>query len=577
MDEKNFVRVIQNNCSLYQDKVAYIDISESCINEITYKQLHAKIEKLAGYLQILEMENETALIMTSDNLNSIISLFACIYANVIGVPVYPPKKNHHMERLKSIITNSSAKYILIDRKVNASEFTKESTFIRVDKILEEVQEYKWQYGNYSLDSIAYLQYTSGTTQYAKGAIVKHQNLIANLKLSQTILQLTDQDVFVSWLPFYHDLGLVGNIFLSFFTGGICVMFSSISFMISPKLWIRYISEYRATIIMAPNFAYQMCIDKITDDEIKEYNLISLRSAVNAAEPIRLETLHKFQDKYSPIGLRKNVLNPSYGLAENTLTATSHEAGSQYVVKELSKTFMKNNSIFLSKEGRRLVASGKILADQVIKIVSISDGSLLGDNQVGEIWIHSASVCHGYWAQRELTDKYFANQSLNDSLCYFKTSDVGFLEDNYLFNLGRLQDVILIKNTYYLSHDIEFIISQVASEIPDNAGVVFTTEDNNEQLIVVLEIDRKLRASKRESDSIREKQKEDRRKLIIERVNNCLRTVFSLYPEKILLIQEKSAPKTSSGKIQRIQCRKMYQNGELKIWESIKYDRETRSR
>lgn len=566
MQNTNIVTILEKNAGRYPTKNAYIYFDEKKEERaITYCVLLEKIKKLAGYFQYMEAEGERVLIIIPSGIDYVIAFFGCIFANTIAVPAYCAGTSHHKRRLQEIIDNSKAKYVLVNQGISEKKLElfleKDLVFVNINDILEDEKEFNWIKGNYESDTTAYIQYTSGTTNFTKGSIISHSNIIANERMTEIALNAHNNEVFVCWLPLYHDMGLVGNIILSAYLGATCVIMNSLSFTSSPKFWLFCISRYRATIITAPNFAYQLCIDRIADEDLHHCDLSSLNVVINGAEPIRLDTLEGFKKKFGAYGLKEGVMNPSYGLAENTLITTTHRRGENYRCLLLEYSWLNKNKLVLSEKGLKLVSSGKILDMEVIKILDTKTLDPVDEGDIGEIWLNSNSIAKGYWGLEKMTKEYFGLKIDGYSMSFFKTGDIGFIKDEYLYVLDRLSDLIVIKNKKYLAQDIEYILQNKVPELVKDSLAAFIIEQG-EKLVIVSEISKSLRKMPNNKNRDAELKKESRRDEITQMIYDTIQKIYKVKSYDIVLIREKSIPKTSSGKVQRQLCKKMYLENKL---------------
>lgn len=571
----NIVDILIKNAESNPDKPAYIQVNHTGIKEvISYGDLVTRIQMLAGYLQEFDCYNERVVIMLPSGINYIISFFAALFSHAIAVPAYPVTNSYHKERLGAILSGSDAKFIITDSKMHKkmqNHFEDEwdvLSVLEIDKILEKAEDTEYIKEEYSLDEIAYIQYTSGSTRDAKGVMISYRNIQSNEKTIQDIFEFSEETVIVSWLPFYHDMGLIGNIILNAYLNSTCYFMASMDFIQTPELWLETVSKYKGTLICAPNFAYQMCVDEIEENILKNLNLSSLKVAVNGAEPVRLETLQAFYEKFEKCNLGKNVMKPSYGLAENTLLTTTYNLEEEYWYKVLDIQELNKNQIKYSNTGIFAVSAGHLLEGIDIKIIDSDTGSLLSEKKIGEIYISSDSASTGYWNCKELNDQYFNISLPGEEGKYFNTGDIGYLENNYLYIVGRKKDMIIIRGRNFYPQDIEFTAEKSDENvIVDSCAAFGVVSEGEERLVVVAEIKKNLRFLKHDDLNKSEEKKLLRQKVI----KNIYRSVVQFYqiePYDIVLIQEKSIPKTSSGKIQRQRCRKQYMDKELKIWEKM---------
>jgi acyl-CoA synthetase (AMP-forming)/AMP-acid ligase II len=298
--------------------------------------------------------------------------------------------------------------------------------------------------------LAFLQYTSGSTATPKGVMVSHGNLLHNEAIIQQAFAQTSESVIVSWLPLYHDMGLIGNVLQPLYVGAHSVLMSPVAFLQSPFRWLKAISHYRATTSGGPNFAYDLCVRKITEEQKAGLDLSSWQLAFNGAEPIRAETLDRFAKAFASCGFRREAFFPCYGLAEATLfVAGKTQSNAPAVIKHFETAALSNNRVIEatdeSQDRLSLVGCGGPGMGQTILIVNPETARVCPPGDVGEIWVSGASVAGGYWNQPEATERTF-HASLAESSAgpFLRTGDLGFLQAGELFVTGRLKDLIIIR-------------------------------------------------------------------------------------------------------------------------------------
>ena len=396
-------------------------------------------------------------------------------------------------------------------------------------------------------------------------MITYRNVYANEKCIQQTYNMTAEERIVTWLPFFHDMGLIGNILLTISLGASCYFMDPISFIQNPYLWLDTVSKVRGTLITAPNFAYQMCVDQISDEEKKALDLESLNFAINGAEPVRKSTIDAFIASFSEAKFKKSSMKPSFGLAENTLLTTTYYPNEDYKSQILNEDKLGEGIVENAEEGLHVVASGHII-DDVDIVIADSKNVQLSDREIGEILISSDCASKGYWKKDELNKDIF--QITIDGKIYFKTGDIGFLDQSYLYIVGRRKDMFIIRGKNFYPQDIELVIENVSSCIKKDSSAVFSVEvAEEEKMVAVVEIDKELRSTKNDSE-VSNEQKTEKRKKIISDIYQEVVGRYNIEPYDIVLIQEKSIPKTSSGKIQRQLCKREYLEDKLKIWERM---------
>lgn len=534
---------------------------------ITYEELDQKARGIAATLAGMKATGERALLLYPPGLEFITAFLGCLYAGVIAVPVYPPRRNQGLSRLQAIATDAQAKFALTTTSVLISikqRFSEELALaalhcIDTDKLTSN-QFLDWQVPTFDGSKLALLQYTSGTTGTSKGVMVSHANLLHNSTLIQQYFGDTQDSLGVSWLPPYHDMGLIGGILQPLYVGAPMILMPPVAFLQQPWRWLRAISHYKATISGGPNFAYDLCVNKITPEQRESLDLSSWRVAFNGAEPVRAETLERFAATFAANGFRIESFYPCYGMAETTLIVSGRLKTDRPVVYQVERTALAQNQVVVThdqqQESRKIVSCGQALSDGKIAIANLESLRECSSSQIGEIWVSSASVAQGYWHQPEQTEQAF-NAYLADTKegPFLRTGDLGFLQDGELFVTGRLKDVIIIRGRNHYPQDIELTIEQSHPALRPEHGAAFSVDiDGQERLVIAQEVKRSYL-----------------RHLNINEINEVVTAIcqevaqhYDIQVYAILLLKTGSIPKTSSGKIQRYACRTGFLNNNLDV-------------
>lgn len=567
------VDLLQMRATQQPDNMAYCFLldGESREATITYGALHQRAQSIAAVLQAQYTPGERLLLLYPPGLDYITSFFACMYAGLVPVPVYTPD-SRNISRLQNILDDARAAGALSTEKVMQNFMamsSKDASYSR-----NQLKDTDWlatdalgadHAGIYrrpgiSQHSIAFLQYTSGSTSKPKGVILTHQNLLFNSKLIFKYFNHSSEHYGVSWLPPYHDMGLIGGILQPLYGGFPVSLMSPLSFIKKPLRWLQCLSNNNNKGILstaAPNFAFELCNRQVTDEQAALLNLGNLKTAATGAEPVRSSTLTDFVNKFAASGFRKEAFLPVYGLAEATLLASAGNTGDLPVIRYFNKTALAENRLQEEPTAGtgtvELAGCGKSPQEQVIIIADPASGDRLNDKMIGEIWIHGESVGSGYWDNPEETARVFeAACAEMPGKPFLRTGDLGFLQDGELFITGRLKDLIIIRGRNHYPQDIEHTVSSAHPALRTGGCAAFSIEeDEEEKLVVVQEVERKFEG---------ETGKEDVFLLISEAVflHHALRV------SKILLIEASSIPKTSSGKIMRHAARKQFLEGSLKL-------------
>ena len=333
----NLVELLLARARRIPDKTAYIFLKDGEREEVNwnYGQLDARARAIAARLQAANAAGERVLLLYAPSLEFVAGFWGCLYAGAIAVPLYPPKMNRGFSRLKTVAEDCGATIALTSQQGLARMKPLSSTenqlpgvnWISTDN-LPETDGAAWQKPKISGKATAFLQYTSGSTSTPKGVIVSHSNLLHNEKLIQRTFGQNEESIIVGWLPLYHDMGLIGNMLQPLYLGAQCILMSPAAFLQHPLRWLSAISHYKATTSGGPNMAYDLCVRKITEEELGRLDLSSWRVAFNGAEPVRARTLQAFAERFAPAGFRSRAFCPCYGLAEATLLVSGDAAGDE---------------------------------------------------------------------------------------------------------------------------------------------------------------------------------------------------------------------------------------------------------
>lgn len=563
------VELLSYRASTQSEQKAYtfLQTSETEAESLTYEAIQLQAQAIAASLQTLNVCGERALLLYQPGLDFITAFFGCLYAGVVAVPAYPPRRNQSLSRLQAIAQDAQAKVVLTSTKLLSNLLSSSNQeglelaglhWLATDGLSTELAQ-AWQPPELNSNTLAFLQYTSGSTGTPKGVMITHGNLLHNEQMIQKAFGHTQETIVVGWLPVFHDMGLIGNVLQPLYLGVPCILMSPVDFLQKPIRWLQTISDNKATTSGGPNFAYDVCIRKVTPEQLKSLDLSSWEVAFTGAEPVRAETLEQFASIFAPCGFRKEAFYPCYGMAETTLIVTGGEKTALPITCNVEKAALEQNRIVKrhSTQGdtQTIVGCGGSPLDQQVVIVDPQSLTLCTSEQVGEIWVSGPSVAQGYWNQIEQTKETF-NAYLADTGKgpFLRTGDLGFLQDGELFITGRLKDVIIIRGQNHYPQDIELTVEKSHPSLRPGCGAAFVIDfKNSERLVIVQEVERSYL-----------------RKLNVQEVVGQIRQTVvaqhALEVFSIVLVKTGSIPKTSSGKIRRRACKDAFLAGTLDVVE-----------
>ena len=569
---RNLVELFETCAQHYSEKEAFIFLEAATSTErtsLTYRQLRNKALAIAAALQAQKVRQERVLLIYKPGLEFIAAFLGCIYAGAIAVPAYPPRKNHHFERLQGILHNAQAKFVLTTQQglenfePQACQWSElaHASWIASDRLSLDLAQ-QWQMPNIAPDQLAMLQYTSGSTGLPKGVMIQHDHLLFNSSLIHQCFQHLPESSSVCWLPPYHDMGLIGGILHPLLVGSSTVLMDPVSFLQRPLRWLEAIGHYRAATAGGPNFAYALCADAIQLSDCEGLDLSHWQVAFTGAEPIQAATLRRFAQKFAPFGFAETAFLPCYGMAEATLMVTGERRSTGFRIKRVDAEALRSNHIVeaLGHDSiAELVSCGAPIGTVQVQIVNPETQQLCAPNEIGEVWVISDSVAAGYWQQPDLTQKIFgAILEEIPGKSFLRTGDLGFLDAGDLFITGRLKELMIIRGRNYYPQDIEQAVQSSHSALRANYGAAFTVaQSGGEALVVVQEVERTAL-----------------RQLDVEAVLKAIRRAIAeldLQVAAIVLLKPAQLPKTTSGKVQRLRCREKFLAQELEsvyLWSAL---------
>ncbi len=564
----SLIKVFNYHLKYSPSKLVYrfLENGQEVSGSRTYQELYDRSHCIATHILSQVSPGDCVVLLYPSGLDFIDAFFGCLLAGVIAVPSVPLGSKRHTTRLKHTVMDSGAKlFLTTDNLTTKSKAWFEDAvcsdipWLSTDIVTHAIEDIVFPEIN--SDTIAFLQYTSGSTGTPKGVMVDHSNMTHNSQLIQECFHHTTASVGVGWLPIYHDMGLIGNILQPFYVGFEIILMPPTAFVQKPIRWLRAISKYKATTSGGPNFAYDLCIDKITKEDLKELDLSSWRVAFNGAEPIHSSTLDRFVDYFKEFGFKASAFLPCYGMAETTLIVSGvlyNSVPNRLIVNTTAfesgcikpeATTVENPSL------KKLISNGPVLGGLSVKIVDPVTLLECPDDQTGELWVMGASVAKGYWNNAKATEvsfgAYINHQEGQKDGPYLRTGDLGFLHEGEVYVSGRLKELMIINGANHYPQDIEHTIQLSDDALQAHCGGAFTIEDiGTTQLVVVQEIKRS-------------HLKDLNHQKVITAIQQAVMVNHQLVLDSIVLVSPGRVSKTSSGKIRRLALQKSYLTEELK--------------
>jgi acyl-CoA synthetase (AMP-forming)/AMP-acid ligase II len=556
----------------------YLEDGQAEAKVLTFGELDRQAQAIAGQLYTQGVSGGRALLLYPPGLEYISAFFGCLYAGVVAVPTYPPdpvRLDRTLPRFLSILRNAQLSVgltttpILAMIRFLAGQYPELQTlpWLQTDEILQGDLPSSFPVHAVSRENLAFIQFTSGSTAEPRGVMLTHANLMHNLEMIRQALDAGENTQAVFWLPFYHDMGLIGGILGPVYCGATNNLMSPLRFLQHPLEWLDNIARLQADVSGGPNFAYDLCVRKSTPEQRAALDLSGWRLAFNGAEQVRAETLERFAGAFAVSGFRREAFYPCYGLAEATLFVTGAQRSHPPVYKAVKAAELGQGRLVEAGTGelnpRILVSSGRPFSDQVVQIVDPESLEPCQEGQIGEVWMAGDSVAQGYWNQAEASQRTF-QAYLDGSRVniypgpYLRTGDLGCFQDGELYITGRLKDMIILQGLNHYPQDIEITVEKSHSALRPGSCAAFSVDVSGKEQVVVVAEAAPGRVSNENQPGSEEIQKAIRRAVSEE---------HELRLHEIVLIKPGALPKTSSGKIQRYLCRQAYLSNTLDVWST----------
>jgi acyl-CoA synthetase (AMP-forming)/AMP-acid ligase II len=548
---RTLVDLLRHRAAVQADDRAYtfLESGEREADSLTWRALESRSRAIAAEIAGRVPARSRVLIMCPPGLDFVAAFFGCLYADTIAVPTYPPaggRADRVADRLRGMVRDAGIALVIAPSVIAARADAVEAVapelravpWLATDAVADASAD-GWRDPNARGDDVAFLQYTSGSTSAPRGVMVTHDNLLHNLRCSARLAAHDTTSVAVSWLPVNHDMGLIEGVLQPAFSGFPTYLMSPAAFLQRPVRWLRAISRLRATHSGAPNFAYDLCVRRVTDDDRRALDLSSWRTAFNGSEPVRRSTLESFQRAFGECGFRWTAFRPAYGLAEATLLVASGARGAEVAFDDTSGA-------------SSLVGAGSPTDDMRVLIVDPVNRLRCADGAVGEIWVSGGSVAAGYWQRPQETRETFGGFLASGDGPFLRTGDLGLLRNGQLFVTGRLKDVIIVRGLKHYPHDLEVTAERSHPSIRPGCCAAVSMESAGEEGIALLaEVDPRWLAGHEAPGG-----------LVIAAIRHAVADTHSVQLRAVALFPAGTLPKTTSGKLQRYLCRSGLLSGAL---------------
>jgi amino acid adenylation domain-containing protein len=535
------------------DDTALTVVDATGERRFSYAELDVRVRALAAVLADAYAVNDRALLLMDNNEHYVTGFFACMYAGLIPVPVFPPEsvRRQQLARVAAIATDCAARCVLTtaDLREAIAPFADLWAGADMFAIDGELAASGARRPIFEPDGeqIAFLQYTSGSTSAPKGVMVSHANLMANEAAIAQRLGANPGDVWVSWLPLYHDMGLIGGLLQPLYRGIPCVLMSPRYFLERPMRWPEAVATYGGTHSGGPDFSYRLCLERAKPERLAQLDLSRWRVAFSGAEPVRHDTLRDFLATFAPARLATGAVYPCYGLAEATLLVTGGISGGGMTATGFDPALLAAGRVSPVEEGGKLVACGTVPDHHTVRIVDPESLADAGEGRIGEIWVHGPSVAQGYWNRPDATAETFVMQQ---GRRWLRTGDLGFFHASQLHIAGRRKDLIIVRGHNLYPQDLERAVEAEVEAVRKGRVAAFPVQGpQGEGIGVATEVSRGL-------------QKLVPPEALRDAISQAVGAACGEPATVVVLLNPGGLPKTSSGKLQRSACRNGWRTGEL---------------
>ncbi|MCI0446301.1 fatty acyl-AMP ligase [bacterium] len=544
---KNILEAVHELRNRKDPGISFVNSSGN-IRNVTSADLINQAQKFAGGLRkIGAKEGEPVILVMTEPESAIIAILGCMIAQCPPTPVYPPLNlaaiSGFLKFITHVASRSGATFVIADPQPYGilGNVTKHSPPIRgVAQFSDVMMNAQALEIPQTFPDTAFLQFTSGSTSTPKGVMVQHSGLAANLEMIRTASHMNPDSCVVTWLPVYHDMGLIGTVLNAITLPCRLVVIPPIVFLKHPKLWLEMMTRFRGTHTAAPNFAFGLCARRVSDKN--GIDLGSMTTFICGSEPVLPKTMEDFVNHFLDAGLNPAALVPAYGLAEATLavTFTPHLRGLRTDCVDLEALTAGRNAVRLDDDVNtvRIASCGVPMPGLSVRIAS-ENGQQLAERKIGEIQVSGPSVSKGYIGDKAATRESRSNDG------WLKTGDLGYMADGELYACGRIKDVIIVSGKNYHAHDLESAVAEVNGVRTGNVVAFSSRNDDGESLVVIAETRNEQRSAE-----------------LGKEIRNHLAKTIGISPDHVMVVPPATLPKTSSGKLKRSETKLLYEKGEL---------------
>ncbi|TDC25344.1 fatty acyl-AMP ligase [Streptomyces sp. 8K308] len=534
---------------------------------LTYADLDRDIRTIATGLRARLNPGDRALLLLPEGADFVRGFLGCMRAGVIPVPAYPPlpvQSRQRVETLRAIVADCGPRAVL------SAASTEDVTAIR--RVVPDLDDVWWSGPDELLggepdeaaqyeagpDDVAFLQYTSGSTSSPKGVVVTHAALAHNVEMIRRAFGLDEEPRMASWLPLFHDMGLIGNVLHPLWAGGTTILMTPMTFLKRPARWLAAISRHRANATGAPNFAYELCTRRVKESESADLDLSSWRVAYNGAEPVRAASLDAFAERFAAHGFDPGAWWPCYGLAEATLLVTGGDPGREPARLTVDRDAFQQGRVVPAAEGTVLVSSGYTTMERTVLIVDPETREPVAPGHVGEIWIGGPHLPVGYWGNPQATEETFAARPVGGPRGpYMRSGDLGFVHDGELYVTGRCKDLLIVGGRNHYPQDIEATVEEAHDAIRKGCVAAFAIDDGDRERVVVVAGAGQGAVGAGEAAAAK-------RDAITRAATVAVAAEHGITLDDVAVVGPNAVPKTSSGKLRRGACRAAYLRGEYAV-------------